>query len=425
MTPSWSMATRSAISKISGISWLTMTAVKRNFRCRSRMRWWMVLTRMGSSPVVGSSKKTISGSVTRARAMATRLRMPPEISAGFLSPISWSPIMRARSREHRPQEVVEDEDEHAGEHDGLGGGAGNALRAVAAVEALVGADPGHEHAEAERLPEADHDVRHVGVGLHLAEVRPGRHPEQDDRDQVAAADAGDVEDRREHGKGDEPRQNGGHHEIAHGVQGHDHEGVDLLGDAHDAELGGEGRARQARDEDGREHGPELSHEGDPHGGAHGSLRANAPEGEEDLEAQGHAGEAAREDDNGERLEADEVDAPGEPAELEGWDEDQGHRLAEESAEAAERRDDVEGEPHQRLDETQGQRPGRWPRSYISPRLGRSCVRQLGRPSSRKTRSRRRAPAYPEGPEGEVLRVEVILEVEDTRETRAVPERVFP
>src|SRR6267143_2023370 len=89
--PSWSMATRSAISKISGISWLTMTAVKRNFRCRSRMRWWMVLTRMGSSPVVGSSKKTISGSVTRARAMATRLRMPPEISAGFLSPMSWSP----------------------------------------------------------------------------------------------------------------------------------------------------------------------------------------------------------------------------------------------------------------------------------------------------------------------------------------------
>src|SRR6266568_2840649 len=282
----------------------------------------------------------------------------------------WIRIMRARSREHRPQEVVEDEDEHAGEHDGLGGGAGNALRAVAAVEALVGADPGHEYAEAERLPEADHDVRHVGVGLHLAEVRPGRHSEQDDGDQVAAVDAGD-------------------------------------------------------DEDGREHGPELSHEGDPHGGAHESLRANALEGEEDLEAQGHAGEAAREDDNGERLEADEVDAPGEPAELEGWDEDQGHRLAEESAEAAERRDDVEGEPPQRLDETQGQRPGRWPRSYISPRLGRSCLRQLGRPSSRKTRSRRRAPVYPEGPEGEVLRVEVILEVEDTRETRAVPERVFP
>src|SRR6266478_7500541 len=83
MRPSCSMATRSAISKISGISWLTMTAVKRWRRWRSRIRWWIVFTRTGSSPVVGSSKNTISGSVTRARAMATRLRMPPDTSAGY------------------------------------------------------------------------------------------------------------------------------------------------------------------------------------------------------------------------------------------------------------------------------------------------------------------------------------------------------
>src|SRR6266496_3293818 len=57
----------------------------------------MVLTRIGSSPVVGSSKKTISGSVTRARAIATRLRMPPEISAGFLCPMSTSPTWRSFS----------------------------------------------------------------------------------------------------------------------------------------------------------------------------------------------------------------------------------------------------------------------------------------------------------------------------------------
>ena len=51
----------------------------------------MVLTSTGSSPVVGSSKNTISGSVTSARAMATRLRMPPEISAGNLAPMPSSP----------------------------------------------------------------------------------------------------------------------------------------------------------------------------------------------------------------------------------------------------------------------------------------------------------------------------------------------
>src|SRR6266850_3173756 len=89
--PSWSMATRSAISKISGISWLTMTAVKRWRRWRSRIRWWIVLTSTGSRPVVGSSKNTISGSVTSARAMATRLRMPPDTSAGYFWPTPSSP----------------------------------------------------------------------------------------------------------------------------------------------------------------------------------------------------------------------------------------------------------------------------------------------------------------------------------------------
>ena len=50
-----------------------------------------MLTRIGSRPVVGSSKKTISGSVTSARAIATRLRMPPETSAGYLLPMPSSP----------------------------------------------------------------------------------------------------------------------------------------------------------------------------------------------------------------------------------------------------------------------------------------------------------------------------------------------
>ena len=41
--------------------------------------------------MVGSSKKATCGSVTSARAMATRLRMPPEISAGFLCPMPLRP----------------------------------------------------------------------------------------------------------------------------------------------------------------------------------------------------------------------------------------------------------------------------------------------------------------------------------------------
>ena len=58
---------------------------------------------------------------------------------------------------------------------------------------------------------------------------------------------------------------------------------------------------------------------------------------------------AGEDDDDERLEADEVDASGEPAELEGGYEEEGGGLAEKAAEASERLDDVEGEIPQRSD----------------------------------------------------------------------------
>ena len=39
-----------AIWKISGISWLTMTAVKPNFRWSPTIRWWIELTRIGIEP---------------------------------------------------------------------------------------------------------------------------------------------------------------------------------------------------------------------------------------------------------------------------------------------------------------------------------------------------------------------------------------
>ena len=68
-----------------------MTAVNREARCSSRISRWIALTSTGSRPVVGSSKKTISGSVTSARAIATRLRMPPETSSGYFAPIPASP----------------------------------------------------------------------------------------------------------------------------------------------------------------------------------------------------------------------------------------------------------------------------------------------------------------------------------------------
>src|SRR2546427_6197617 len=71
-----------------------------------------------------------------------------------------------------PDEVVPDQDQHGREHDRLRRRARHALGAVADVEALVSAHPGDDHAEADRLPEAERDVGHVHERLHLSEVRP-------------------------------------------------------------------------------------------------------------------------------------------------------------------------------------------------------------------------------------------------------------
>src|SRR5437879_4438908 len=82
-------------------------------------------------------------------------------------------LARPRSRHlpYGPDEVVPDQDQHGREHDRLRRRARHALGAVADVEALVSAHPGDDHAEADRLPEAERDVGHVHERLHLAEVR--------------------------------------------------------------------------------------------------------------------------------------------------------------------------------------------------------------------------------------------------------------
>src|SRR5436305_582777 len=100
--------------------------------------------------------------------MATRLRMPPETSAGYFWPMpstrragthADSPRLRLRlALPYRPDEVVPDEDQDGGENDGLRGRACHALGAVADVEAFVGAHPRDDHTERVGLPEAERDV---------------------------------------------------------------------------------------------------------------------------------------------------------------------------------------------------------------------------------------------------------------------------
>jgi len=82
ITPSCSIATLSAIWRTLPMSWVMATAVAPISVTISRIRSSITPAMIGSRPVVGSSKKMISGSAAMARASPTRFCIPPESSAG-------------------------------------------------------------------------------------------------------------------------------------------------------------------------------------------------------------------------------------------------------------------------------------------------------------------------------------------------------
>ena len=73
---------RSAILRALAMSWVMVSVVAPSSCVHATMRSLMTSAMIGSSPVVGSSKRMISGRVAIARASPTRLRMPPESAAG-------------------------------------------------------------------------------------------------------------------------------------------------------------------------------------------------------------------------------------------------------------------------------------------------------------------------------------------------------
>src|SRR4026208_2327285 len=152
----------------------------------------MVLTRIGSRPVVGASKKRISGSVTSARAIATRLRMPPEISAGFLVPMpvrptcssfswtrSWISPAASRLVSRRGQATLSETEPDAGGRRGGGGGPaleGGAVAVPRAVE-IAAAQAGdldavHHHRARVRAQQADPVLEETGLA---AAAAPDHH----------------------------------------------------------------------------------------------------------------------------------------------------------------------------------------------------------------------------------------------------------
>ncbi len=86
--PPASTIVRSTIESSVSRSCVTMNTVSPRLSLNTRTRRSKARALMGSSPDVGSSRNRISGSRASARASATRLRMPPDSSAGAFVAVS-------------------------------------------------------------------------------------------------------------------------------------------------------------------------------------------------------------------------------------------------------------------------------------------------------------------------------------------------
>ena len=87
--PSAKLTVRVAYCSARSGLWVTMMTKRSSAISVSRSMIWTLV--FESSAPVGSSARRISGSLMRARAMATRCIWPPDICAGFLSICSASP----------------------------------------------------------------------------------------------------------------------------------------------------------------------------------------------------------------------------------------------------------------------------------------------------------------------------------------------
>src|SRR3984893_4798995 len=157
---------------------------------------------------------------------------------------SWR---RSGLEQQLAEKEIGDQDRDAGEHHRPRRGAAAPFGCLGSREPLRTAEEREQEAEHGRLDEPREEiveVHELEAGVDVGH-RVGAH--QDDRPQVAAGDADEGADQHQHGHheggGPPPR----HPQVAPRAGRHPLQGVDLLGDAHAAELGPHRRAGAAGD----------------------------------------------------------------------------------------------------------------------------------------------------------------------------------
>ena len=209
------------------------------------------------------------------------------------------------------QHIVGHQDEHAGDDHGRGGGVAHGFGAHTVTPhvggvALMAADRGHQQAEDQGFDEAPGHVVHGHGAGDAVQIGAFVDVQHEHAGEVTADDADDVEDGREQGEGQQRGHQPGADQIGHGVDVHDVQGVDLVGDAHDADLGRHGGTGASGQHDGREHGAQFADEAQRDGRAQHAHGTELDEGIVALQAQHHAAEDADEQDDEQGFVTDDV-----------------------------------------------------------------------------------------------------------------------
>ena len=169
-------------------------------------------------------------------------------------------------------EDVEDENQEAGNHDALGAGLAEFEGAAVDTVAVEGGNRGHDEGEDEGLGDGVYDVVYAEtVGEAVDEVVHGDAAGDDDRE-IAAEDGEEDAEHYQHRVDNEGCDDFGQDEVGGGIDAHDFEGVDLLGDAHTADFCRDAGSEVAHQQQTDNRRAEFHHNGRPGYETHGPMR---------------------------------------------------------------------------------------------------------------------------------------------------------
>ena len=218
------------------------------------------------------------------------------------------------------------------------------------VVALVAGHQDDGEAEHQGFDDAAVDIQGHDTPDHAGEIGAGADPQKDHAHEIAAQDTHHVEDGGEQRHRDDPGQQFGHHHILKGIDGHGVQGVQLLGDPHDADLGGDCGPGPGRDHDAGEHRSHLPDQAQGYRRTQGSFGTILLQGVVALEGHDHARKGAGEHNDQGGFDPDLINFLEEAAGPEGRHQGQAQTLQEEDHHAPGFNDDIQRPLSQPTDE---------------------------------------------------------------------------